>query len=293
MIDNTITIVTPTYNRAFILHKVYFSLKNQTDKKFKWMIIDDGSTDNTQELVDKWKRENNDFEIYYFKKNNGGKASALNYSFHKVDTEYFVCLDSDDIFTINAIESAYLELEKIKNIEEYCGILALRNSKNGIVLGGKEIPNGVTNITLSDLTNKYRIKSELICFYKTEKLVKYSFPVIAGEKFISPAFLEHKISKNYKFLASRESYCICEYLPDGLTKNKRKVIKNNPKGYTLVIREAYDLSTNFLIKSKYCLMYIAGSLISKDKNIIKNSPNKIMTLLYLPLGWAVYKIRFR
>jgi glycosyltransferase involved in cell wall biosynthesis len=293
LVDNIITVVTPTYNRAYTLEKVYNSLRSQTIKSFEWMIIDDGSTDDTSELVMRWIKEDVDFKIHYHKKTNGGKASALNYAFDKVKSKYFVCLDSDDTFTENAIQLAIMNLTEIENNEKYCGILALRTAPNGEVLGGKQIPIYINEITLSELTNRFGIRSELICFYKTEIVIKYKFPEIEGEKFISPAYLEHKISRDFKLLAVREAYCICEYLADGLTRNKIEVIKKNPKGYTLVIREAFDLSTNFIWKSKNCLMYIAGSILSGEKNIIKNSPNKLMTSLYYPLGLLTYLIRFR
>ncbi|MEK4476640.1 glycosyltransferase family A protein [Paenibacillus sp. FSL R7-0048] len=292
MSNPMITVVTPTYNRAYTLENSYNSLRKQTCKSFIWMIIDDGSKDETESLVGEWIKQETDFKIIYLKKENGGKASALNLSFNRVYTDYYVCLDSDDTFTSNAIDIAIKRLDEIKYDKKYCGILALRTKPNGQVLGGKQIPSEVKDITLSDLTNKYEIKSELICFYKTHMVMKYRFPEIDGEKFISPAYLEHRIGKDYKYLASRESYCICEYLPDGLTRNKIEVIIKNPKGYTLVIREAFEVSTNFIIKSKHCVMYIAGCILSGDKECIRNSPNKKMTTLYYPLGWIAYKIRF-
>ena len=287
-----ITVVTPTYNRAYILHKAYESLKKQTCKSFCWMIIDDGSTDDTDELVKKWINEN-EIDIYYYKKDNGGKASALNLALDKVNTTYIVCLDSDDTFAYNAIEIALEQLKKIKNNARYCGILALRHSPDGKVLGGKEIPAGITGITLSELTDKYKIRSELICFYKTEIIKKYRFPVIQGEKFISPGYLQHELGRKYKYFISRETFCYCEYLDDGLTRNKINIIKKNPKGYTLVKSQSFELSKNIIPKIKHCIMYIAGSILSRDRKFIENSPNKFMTILCYPLGWLAYKIRFK
>lgn len=289
---NIVTVVTPTYNRAYILNKCYESLKAQTSESFIWMIVDDGSTDNTEELVRGWINEDS-INITYYKKSNGGKASALNLALDKVDTDYFVCLDSDDIFSDNAIEVAVDHLQQVKDNPRYCGILALRTAQNGEVLGGKQIPEGVVEITLSDIGNKYKIQSELICFYKTEVITQYNFPEIPGEKFISPAYLEHEISKKYKYFVSRDTLCYCEYLPDGLTKNKRNIIKKNPKGYTLVKRQSFELADDFIVKSKHAIMYIAGCILSGEKGCIRKSPNRIMTFCFYPLGWLVYLLRFK
>lgn len=291
MNNEIITVITPTYNRNHTLNKCYESLLSQTNKSFIWTIVDDGSTDDTEKTVNTWSSEKK-IPIKYLKKENGGKASALNYAFEHIDTEYFVTLDSDDFFSKDAIEKALYRLESIKNISLYAGVLALRTNYDNSVMGDKQIPGNVKDTTLTELTNSYKIRSEVIIFYKTEVIKNFKFPKFPNENFISPAYMEHEIGKSHRFLVSREIYCYCEYQPDGLTKNKIDIIKKNPKGYTLVIKQAYELSDNFLIKCKHGLMYIAGSLLSKEKKIINNSPNKLMTIILYPLGWLAYKIRF-
>ena len=96
--DKILTVFTPAYNRAYTLHKCYESLTRQTNKNFKWMIIDDGSTDNTANLVAKWKEES-DFEIIYIYKQNRGMHTAHNTAYENIDTELNVCIDSDDYLT--------------------------------------------------------------------------------------------------------------------------------------------------------------------------------------------------
>lgn len=192
------------------------------------MIIDDGSTDNTTKTVNKWINEDK-IPIKYFQKKNGGKASALNYAFEHLNTEYFVTLDSDDFFSEDAVEKALKRLKSIKNNSLYAGILALRTNYDNSVMGGKQIPENVTDTTLIELTNNFKIRSEVIIFYKTEVIKDFRFPDFPNENFISTAYMEHEIGKNYKFLASREIYCYCEYQPDGLTKNKINIIKKIQK----------------------------------------------------------------
>lgn len=290
--ENVITVVTPTYNRAHTLSNSYDTLKKQTNKSFVWLIVDDGSTDNTETIVKEWINEGK-ICVRYYKKENGGKASALNCALKRIDTEYWVCLDSDDIFSNNAIELALKELDEIKYDSNYCGVIALSNTLNGEVFGNKRIPEEVKSVTFIELSEKHKINSEYTEFYKTEITSKYRFPEIPGEKFIAPSYLCYKVNKKYKFKVSQESYTYCEYLPDGLTQNKKKVIIQNPRGYTLIMKLSFEAANRFIPKSIRCLKYISGSLLSKDNKFIKNSPHKLMTVLYYPFGWLVYKVRFR
>lgn len=286
-----VTVVTPTYNRRHLLGNCYTSLKIQTNTRFIWMIIDDGSTDRTDELVSQWKLEGK-ITIEYYKKQNGGMVSALNVALDKATTKYFAYLDSDDTLSERAIELALAQLLDIEKDESFAGLLALRTNPDGTVLGGKQIPENIRRISLPRL-GELRIKSELIIFFKTEIINQFRFPEISGEKFITPAYIEYKVGEKYDFLASRDIFCYCEYRDDGLTKNIRSVIKANPKGYTLVKRQSYELVKGIIPKTKHGIMYIAGSILSGDKSIIKNSPHKLLTLFLYPLGWLATKIRFR
>lgn len=294
MQDKLVTVITPTYNRAYKLGDCYNSLLSQTNNSFIWMIIDDGSTDNTEELVNNWKKDNK-IPIFYLKKVNGGKASALNLAFEHIKTNYWVCLDSDDLFVKYTISTALKELQEIEDNNEICGILALRNNPDGTVMGGKKIPSNIKNTTTLELRNRYKIKSEYIEFYKTNITKDYRFPEIPGEKFISSGYFSHMINEKYYYRVSQSVLCICEYLDDGLTQNKNKVIKKNPRGYTLIMLSGFNNSQGIYHKTIWCLKYISGSLLSNYsiKKIVGDSSNPKMTSLFIPLGWVIKKIRFR
>lgn len=291
--EKSITVITPTYNRAHTIYNCYESLINQTEDSFIWTIIDDGSTDHTEELVKYWIEEQK-IDINYIKKSNGGKASALNLAFENLSTEFWVCLDSDDTFADNAIEMAICSLKKIDNTPQLCGVIALRNAPNGEVMGNKRIPENLKEVTTLELWNEHNIRSEYIQFYKTKITKNYRFPEIEGEKFITPEYLAHMLSRKYKFLVSQNTFCYCEYLDDGLTNNKDKVIKNNPKGYTLIMHSGFENSETFKAKSMWCVKYISGSILSGDKlsETLRKSPEKTMALFYYPLGWVAFKLRF-
>lgn len=286
------TIVTPTYNRVHTLEKCYNSLCDQTNKEFIWMVIDDGSTDDTERLVENLIKKNK-IKIEYYKKENGGKASALNFAVDKVKTKYCACLDSDEYFSDDAIKIALNNLEIVENNEKVCGILALRRDKEGKVLGGKEIPSKVNFIKYIDINDKYNINSEVICFYKTKILKKYKFPEFENENFVSPAFVQYEITREYQYKVFREPIIFCEYLEDGLTRNKNKVIRRNPKGYLAVKKLSFELSKNIVKKIKHGIMYEAVSILDNDKNLITKSSNKLLLIILYPISYLIYRIKFK
>ena len=284
-----LTVATPTYNRAYTLGECYKSLCEQTDKRFMWLVIDDGSSDDTEELIASWKSEGK-ILIKYYKKVNGGKASALNVGINLLETQYAVCLDSDDRFFPETVEIALKLLQKIEHDEKCCGILALRNNPDGTVMGNKELPQNITKITAADLFLKYNLNTELICFYKVNILKKYRFPEFDGEKFVSPAWMQYEITQKYYYSPSWEKLCCCEYIGDGLTKNKRKVIKKNPHGYTCVKKYSFDLSTDLKLIIKHGIMYDCGCLLGHDKMWLKNVRHKGWAVILMPIA-AIVKWR--
>ena len=288
--EKILTIVTPTYNRAHTLPACYGSLCKQTDGRFIWMIIDDGSKDDTESIVSDWITEAK-IKIIYLKKENGGKASALNLGIDTLTTPFAACLDSDDTFYPNAVEKALLELSDIIDDEQYCGILALRNSPDGKVMGGINIPKEMTKVTGADVMLRLNLSTEYICFYKTDILMKYRFPVFEGEKFVSPAWMMYTITQSHYYKTSWEKYCCCEYISDGLTKNKKKVIKNNPHGYTAVKLFSFNMSPTLKLKIKNGIMYDYGCILGKDRDCIKNAKYKLLALLLYPVGLFVAWIR--
>lgn len=153
-----ITIITPTYNRAHTLHRVYESLKNQTFKNFKWLIIDDGSTDNTEEVVKQFKKES-PFPIEYYKQPNQHKFLAVLDGIRKVETQYHMVMDSDDSYPENSLEILYKEAEKIKNKDEYIGVMALSADENGNIVGDKYPGNGFDG-SIFDMRYKYKVRGD-------------------------------------------------------------------------------------------------------------------------------------
>ena len=150
MVKHTLTIFTPSYNRAYTLNKCYGSLKKQSSKDFLWLIIDDGSTDNTKELVDSWIDENI-IEIKYHYQNNQGMHGAHNTAYELMDTELNVCIDSDDYMPDDAVEKIINFWNKNKS-DDLAGIIALDAYEDGNVIG-KKFPDDMKETTLFEINN--------------------------------------------------------------------------------------------------------------------------------------------
>ena len=165
MIKN-ITIITPTYNRAHTIHKSYEGLKNQTFKDFLWVILDDGSTDETEEVVKKFQQENL-FEIIYKKDKNRHKFLTVLDGIKSVKTPYFMVLDSDDAYPKNALEILVNEAEKIKNQEDYIAIMGLSADENGKIVGDK-YPNNGFDGSIFEMRYKYKVRGDKFGIFITK-----------------------------------------------------------------------------------------------------------------------------
>ena len=289
---NVLTILTPTFNRGLMLEKCYRSLLQQSCLGFEWLIVDDGSTDNTEAIVDEWIKQTDKFNIRYVKKQNGGKASALNVAFTMLETSYACILDSDDYLVETAVESFLKEKEQADKDNTCCGVMAFRHNEDGTVMGDREIPTENRKVTMIDILNQ-SFRTELFCFYKTSIISNMQFPVFSGEKFVSPQWLDFELARRYYFVPSNRQYCICVYIADGLTKNKRKVIINNPHGYTAVKRQSFEFSKSLKLSVKHGIMYDCGCIIGKDRDWLHNSPKKLLSILLMPLAYTIYLKRFR
>ena len=288
----SLTVFTPTYNRANILCKCYESLVRQTNKDFMWIIVDDGSSDNTEEVVSKWKTENK-IEILYIKQTNGGKQRAHNSGVEACDTELFLCVDSDDYLTDDAVETMLSTWQKVDNKKEIAGVIALKGNYEGKPISSM-MPPDILTCPLTDLYELHNFKGDTALLYRTEILKLFPFTVIEGEKFMSEEFVYRQIDQHYSMYLLNRIVCICEYLIDGYTVNSRNIIKKNPKGYTLLKKQAAILTKSKKFKIKHTICYIIGCHISKEKyHYIRNSNNKALCiLLWLPSVIAYY-IRYR
>lgn len=278
-----LTIFTPTYNRAKILVKAYKSLIEQTNLDFVWLIVDDGSSDNTNEIIEEWKKENK-IEIKYYKKENGGKHSAYNYGIDYVETEYvFISLDSDDIlYDKYTIQNIINEISNISNNE--FGIITLcTNSRDGNNSFVKKYNVGdLHNKSLKWAYTHNAVKAECRMILKTKYARTFKYPEIPKENFFTEAYVYYQMDKPVKWTSLNT--CYSEYLDDGLTANIAKLFYKNPISWYLYNELRMKENHDILLKIKFIIYYIAFALMSKNKIFKKNNPN-ILLLLLLPMGF--------
>ena len=277
-----LTVFTPAYNRAHTLSRTYKSLLDQDCKDFIWMIIDDGSTDHTKELVREWQEKDNGFEIHYIYKENGGMHTAHNTAYEHIKTELNMCIDSDDCVAKGAIRKILDKWEMIKN-DNYAGIIGLDADLNGNVIG-KGFPSEMQETTLCGY---YAIggTGDKKLVYRTEVINKYPpYPVFEGEKYVALAYKYRLIDQDYKLAVLNEVLCNVEYQEDGSTATMWKQYVKNPKGFAFWRKICMQCPTSRKRLFVDCVHYVSESIISGDKQFIKKSPKRVLTIILFPIG---------
>lgn len=259
-----ITVFTPTYNRAYCLPKLYKSLCEQTSKDFLWLVVDDGSTDNTKELIKNYIDEGSIHIEYHWQKN-GGKHVAHNYGVELCSTELFVCVDSDDALTPNAVQKVVSDYKNhIDN--NILGMYYRRVLSNGTNVA-KPYPVGLDRVGITDLYHKYNFSGDTMIVFVTKKIKDYSFPVFSDERFVSEVVFYSRLNQIAPMLLFEDGLYVCEYLPDGYTSNTDKLMIKNPKGTALAcLSEAY-YSDNLVYRVKnYAQSLALSNLFSFSMN---------------------------
>ena len=222
-----ITILTPTYNRAHLLGKLYESLLNQDDYNFEWLIIDDGSSDNTKDVVETFKNEK--FVVNYVFKENGGKHRALNMGINRINTPLTFIVDSDDWLTNDSVRTICNFYSQYKENNKICGFSFLRMYSNGEI----NVSTGRTEPFIDSYFNvrvKERRVGDMAEVYYTEVLKSNLFPEIENEKFIGEDIVWLEISKKYDLVFIEKAIYVSDYLQEGLTSNRRSLNIKNSKG---------------------------------------------------------------
>lgn len=292
-----ITVFTPTYNRANVLTRVYESLKKQTYKDFVWIIVDDGSTDNTKSVVDKFISDNL-MEIIYIYQKNMGKHNAINQGVKNADSELFLIADSDDAFVPEALETFVKTWDSIDtNIRnEYKGVIARTFDSETKKVNGGKFPQKQFDANELDANFKLKTTGEKWSIFRTEVLKEFPFPNIEGLKFYPETIIWQKMSRKYKTryidIPLREYYRDQE---NAITSNKNKRYKENIYLWEHIINNIFDyFFYNPILFIKAFVGLVRDGLANKYsiKKII-SIPNtffkKIFTLIVFPIGYVLYK----
>lgn len=249
------------------------------------MIIDDGSSDNTEDVVREWIRETEDFTILYYYKENGGLHTAYNEAIAHIETELCVCIDSDDYMPSDAIEKI-LNFWKEHGSDEVAGIVGLDYDTDGNVIGDP-LPDRKTVNLIDLLTGKYRINNGDRTNVVRTALYKEvaPMPTFEGEKNFNPHYMHLQISMKYDFLVMNENLRFVEYQPSGMSNSMWKQYRSSPRSFAET-RKLYLSFPNTGVKFKFrqCIHYVSSSLITKNGRFFVESPAKLLTLFALPFG---------
>lgn len=230
-----LTIFTPTYNRAYIIEDLYRSLQRQTCMDFEWLVVDDGSWDNTAELFRRWQQEENLFPIRYYYQENGGKHRAINYGLDLAEGDLFFTVDSDDYLTDDAVEKVISWEAMLPADGKFCGIAGNLGTAPAVT------PNRIFDAPYLDgsaLDRYDRIDGERAMVFYTDVHRKYRYPVFDGEKFMTEAVAWNRMAADgYKIRFFNDIIWIYEYKEDGLTRAGSVLFLNNPYGYGMWLKE--------------------------------------------------------
>lgn len=281
----TLTVITTTYNRGYCLHQVYESLCRQTSQDFLWLIIDDGSTDNTPTLVEGWIAEGK-VEIEYFYQPNGGMHVARNTAYEKVHTELNVIIDSDDWMTDDAVE-LITAFWRDHGSDRYYGIMSHTITPEGKMVG-TPFPKGLKSCTCTKLFGKYGVRGDQKIVLRSDLSRQYPFPVFPGEKFYPASYKYRLLDQDYELLLFDGYTCVVDYNDDSMTKNKIAQYRSCCQGFAHYRNEMIRISDSPRLIAREMIHYIAESTMAGTPHYIAESAKPVYAALCWPMGKLYY-----
>ncbi len=278
----TLTVFTPSYNRAHTLVRTYESLCRQTSKDFEWLIVDDGSTDGTEQLVFCWLAKNNDFRIRYIKKDNGGLHTGYNAAIACIRTELNVCIDSDDFMPDTAVETIIKNYVQIKDNDDVAGIIGLDYNMEGHALGGFFQSEGILHFHDVHSYHHHDVKIAVKTALLRAVPVMMTFK---GEKNFNPAYYYYYLDTKYKFYFVNANFCNVDYQATGMSNNILWQYRNSPHSFAQDRRFTMTLPYySFAKHFRNNIHYVSSCIFAKEWNGIATSPKPVMTICAIPFG---------
>lgn len=253
MVERMITVFTPTYNRADLLQRLYDTLILQTYKNFEWVIVDDGSRDNTKDVVSSFVKEGK-LNIHYVQQENGGKHRAINTGVGLATGELFFILDSDDILPNNALELVVKTYQPIKHEMSFAGVSGIDGNFDGRIIGSG-LPDDSIDCNSVDIRYKFHVTGDMKEVFRTSVMKEFPFPDIEGENFCPEALVWNRIAQKYKLRYFNKIIYKVEYQPEGITSNIVKVRMKSPITSMMCYAEMLELNTPFKDKLKAAVNY--------------------------------------
>jgi glycosyltransferase involved in cell wall biosynthesis len=256
----TFTVFTPTYNRVQTLPGVFACLQAQTFQDFEWLIVDDGSTDGTGALVQRWQKVA-EFPIRYFWQENGGKHRAFNRGVREALGELFLTLDSDDKCLPRALERLWSHWQGIPEGQRhsFSAVTALCVDSRGVVIGDR-FPSDILDADSLSCRDIYKVTGDKWGFQRTDILRTFPYPEIPGERYIAESVVWNRLARRYRTRYVNEVLKTVEYLDDGLSASTVRLRVENPVGARLYYAEYLQYATTRTAKVKAAINYVRFSL---------------------------------
>ncbi len=282
-----LTIFTPTYNRAAYLKRLYDSLVAQANKDFEWLIVDDGSTDETAQVVASFQAEQR-LNIRYLAKENGGKHTAYNLALEQAAGTWFVCVDSDDFLSNDAVA---VIAQATQQLPDHMGIAAYKADDRGNRLS-EPFPEQVDSCKISELTFRYGCKGEFAFVFPTALAAKFPFPVFPGERFVTESVIYDRLEQVCAMKLLDQVVMICEYLEEGYSMNYGALMGRNPTGFCLYFLQRIDLAPTFAAALTHAGKYWCFRWISGSRQLRYEGRRKGVCALGWPVG-VIFRLYYK
>jgi len=281
----TLTVFTPAYNRAHTIGRTYESLCRQTCKDFEWLVVDDGSSDNTRELVEGWMAEGK-IPIRYIYQQNQGMHGAHNTAYRNITTPLNTCIDSDDYMPDDAVEKI-VKFWQEKGNDKVAGIIGLDTDFKGKLIG-KPLPTDRQQTTIAHYYSEGGCGDKKMV-YRTSVVRQYPpYPIFPGEKYLSLGWLYELIDQDYELLILNEPLVKVEYREDGSSMNMLRQYIRNPKSFAFIRKSSMVLAPKAKRRFVEAIHYVSSSLLARNKHFLSESPRPWLTLCAIPFGLLLY-----
>lgn len=277
-----VTVATPAYNRAHLLPRLYESLCHQSCKQFEWIVVDDGSSDDTEETVQRFIAEMR-ISVRYIRKKNGGKHTAVNLAAEKAEGELFFIADSDDWLPASAIADVIDAYSKVQDNQIIAGICGLDSYANGTLVGSG-LPKDEIDATPQEIRCKWGVRGDMKEVYRTSVIREFPFPEIMGEKFCPEALVWNRIGRHYQLRYINKPIYIVEYQPDGITSSITRARMNSPIATMATYSEWFSDAIPFAQKVKMALNYWRFRFCSRKAGVGIASWGNLLA----PLGFLLF-----
>ena len=282
-----ITILTPTYNRASLLPRLFDSLLRQTNKDFEWIVVDDGSTDDTREVVANLKEKcGGAFPMGYVYKANGGKHMAINIGAERARGELLFIADSDDLLTDDALETVANSWHDISDDKSFAGIAGLDIAMDTREVIGSGLPQEHIDCNAIDIRYRHHVTGDMKEVFRTEVLREFPFPEFAGERFCPEQLVWFRMARRYRLRYINKPIYIADYQPDGITAGITRARMRNPSASMLTYAELTECPVPFLVKVKAAINFWRFWHCRTATSVV---PRVALRWYWLrPLGWMMH-----